>query len=443
MKILKLQTENFMNIRMVKIDLDGKPLIISGDNAQGKSSLRNSIFSMLEGLKVTKPIRDGETQAKSRLEVGDETGTKFIIEEVITENGERFKVTAPTTDGGTLSYDSPRKFLKQFLSFISVDPGVLADLLRSDKKEDKRKALDLLIDLLSKHGNNGDVRAGLEHFASEKQKLKDARSKAIQEAEYIEKTLQKITPDESVFNDVPDALIDSAELTKKLSEYEVKVNRYDEYVQEETQIVGELKGLDDRIDQVRRELESLQKVKEATIARLNDLNQNVPQKPNPEEYTAIQESIKTITERNQKISQKKQFYSNKKEGELRRELASKLLKGMNEVDELKQKALASLPMPIPGLSIGEDEILFNSLPLSNESESSLIRIATSILMAMNPKLKTIILRNGNAFTLKNLNQYIEWVNESGYQLITEYCDDSGEIGLFIENGEVKQKQAVA
>lgn len=57
MNILKLEASNILRLSAVTITPQGNAIVIGGENAQGKSSVLNSIAMALAGEKFTKPLR--------------------------------------------------------------------------------------------------------------------------------------------------------------------------------------------------------------------------------------------------------------------------------------------------------------------------------------------------------------------------------------------------
>lgn len=64
MRILRLRTKNYQKIKVVDITPDRNINNLIGRNAQGKTSVINSIYAALGGKRAMpdKPIRDGEVK---------------------------------------------------------------------------------------------------------------------------------------------------------------------------------------------------------------------------------------------------------------------------------------------------------------------------------------------------------------------------------------------
>ena len=114
MKIIHLQVENFKRLKAIDITPEGSVVKITGKNAQGKSSVLDAIWGALGGGKAlpTEPIRQGETQARIRVELDD-----LVVTRTFTPGNSYLKVE--TKDGA--SYKSPQAILDKLVGRLSFD----------------------------------------------------------------------------------------------------------------------------------------------------------------------------------------------------------------------------------------------------------------------------------------------------------------------------------
>ena len=102
-----LRVENFLRCELVEIAIDGPGLtLITGENAQGKSSVLKAIIAALGGTKVLpdRPVREGAAQADVELDLGD----KLVHLRVKPDRTATLTVTAK--DGSSV-YKSPQRLL--------------------------------------------------------------------------------------------------------------------------------------------------------------------------------------------------------------------------------------------------------------------------------------------------------------------------------------------
>lgn len=128
MKILSLQAENVKRLSAVEIAPDGKSIIIAGQNAQGKSSVLDSILYALAGKDAMpeRPIRDGESHAAIKIDLGE-----YQISRTITANGGGvLKITKPGEKG---SLSSPQAILDGLIGTLTFDPLEFSRLKSRDQ----------------------------------------------------------------------------------------------------------------------------------------------------------------------------------------------------------------------------------------------------------------------------------------------------------------------
>ncbi|MCO4101090.1 MAG: hypothetical protein HEQ38_17185 [Gemmatimonas sp.] len=114
--------------------------------------------------------------------------------------------------------------------------------------------------------------------------------------------------------------------------------------------------------------------------------------------------------------------------------------------EAERKAvIEAADLPIDGLGFGDDCIMFNGVPFDQASNAEQLRISAAIAMAMNPKLRVLIVREGSLMDASSLRMLTEMAEERGFLVLAETVDESGDVGVYIEEGRVAavNGQAVA
>ena len=129
LKIIELRGENFKKIKAITIRPDDDLVLLTGKNAQGKSSAIDLIISMLCGKNskmIPQPIREGQTHADGRLDLG-----KFIVTVKWTEKGQYLQVTS--AEGAV--YPSPQAMLDKFVGELSFDLGKFVAMEDKERTE--------------------------------------------------------------------------------------------------------------------------------------------------------------------------------------------------------------------------------------------------------------------------------------------------------------------
>ena len=109
---------------------------------------------------------------------------------------------------------------------------------------------------------------------------------------------------------------------------------------------------------------------------------------------------------------------------------------LNNINQFKKDALSKCNMPVPGLGISGDVVTYNDIPLSDCCNAEQLDIAISIGIALNPKLKVLLITNGEKLDSDSWAKLEQRLVESGTQAWVERMDESGELGIFIEEGKI-------
>ena len=96
-------------------------------------------------------------------------------------------------------------------------------------------------------------------------------------------------------------------------------------------------------------------------------------------------------------------------------------------------------MPVPGLELGDDYVMFNKVPLEQSSTAEQLRVSVAIGLSLNPKLRVLLIRNGNMLDEDSMALVAKQAEEANAQLWCEYVTADAEgCSVFIEDGEVKK-----
>jgi hypothetical protein len=120
---------------------------------------------------------------------------------------------------------------------------------------------------------------------------------------------------------------------------------------------------------------------------------------------------------------------------LERQVAE-LTKRMDGRETQKREAIQKAKMPIPGLGFGAGIVTYDGLPLDQASDAEQLRISVSIVMAANPKLRVIRIKDGSLLDDDSMAIITQMAGEREFQVWIERVDSSGKIGIVMEDGEV-------
>lgn len=417
MKIIKLAAENFKGLKAIEIVPDANFQIISGKNAQGKTSVLDAIWTAIAGkdaLKATdKPVRDGENKAVVSVDFGDMK---------VTRKWSGGKTTLEVTAADGAKYSSPQTMLDNLIGKLSFDPLAFANL---DDKKQKATLQELV----------GIDFTGMDQ---ERKGWYDERTFNNVSAKKLEGALSELTPPS---NDVPEEELNSGDIIKELNEAQESIRINDnkrrglsELRDKATKVKADIAELEERLRVKKEEFTGLT-LKGVTLKR------EVETLFDPD-IESIQEKLSSIETINHKVRSAKEYRRISEEMKEYQKASEWLTKKMMDIDQLKLETLQAAEFPIEGLSFDEEGVTFNGIPFKQCSAAERLKVSMAMAMALNPKLRVIRILDGSLLDSNNLKLIHEMAKEKDYQVWIELVDESGKMGVMIEDGEVKVGAAV-
>lgn len=395
MQIVALEAENVKHLQAVCIKPDGSLIVIGGDNAQGKTCVLDCIEYALNGAGAipSKPIRTGQKKARIVLDMGD-----IIVTRTFTANGTNLVVK--NKDGATFA--SPQAMLDKLVGALTFDP------LEFSKMDAKRQAevLKQLVGL-----NFDEVNARYKHLFSERtgvnRRGKDTKARLDSVAKH---------------DGVPDEEVSIQGLGAK----------YAEAIEHNQRITL------DR-DALSSEVTELQRLEKLVAALKKSVKQKQKALGGVEEVDAeaIHAQMSDAESINLKVRENKTYDAINLELTELREQSGSLSTKMAKIEGDKVDALAKAKFPIKGLGVDDDGVTFEDIPFVQCSAAQRIRVSVAIGLAMNPKLRVLLIREGSLLDTKNLAMVAKMAEDADAQIWLERVSKGKECQVIIENGEVK------
>lgn len=423
MRIVRLQAENVKRLKAVEIVPDGdEPLVVvGGRNAQGKSSVLDSIQMALGGKDSipARPVRDGEEKAKVILELDG-----MVVERRFTKAGGSTLVVK-SAEGA--SFPSPQAMLDKLVGPLSFDPLEFARLTES--AEGRRKQAAILRQAL-----------GLD-FTKEDQ----AAKAAYEERAAINRDLKSVEArlDAMPIINAPDKEVSVAALMESLKKAQARNKVIDD-------IEGERRDAEADVDRFTEQINALSKQMEELKAKLLDLEQQrgtaaedlerIEKRKTGakrEDTSGIEQQIADADKTNRLVRSKKeraQLAMRARELEIAANAQTSL---MGNAEKSKADKLAAAKLPVDGLGITEDGVTLNGIPLEQASSAEQLRLSVAIGLAQNPKLNVLLIRDGSLLDDRSLRMLAEMAAEADAQVWLERVGDGKECSVVIEDGAVK------
>lgn len=404
MKIIGLKSENIERLKAVEINPDGTLQVIGGNNAQGKSSVLDSIWLALGGgdasKTVKRPVRNGETKASVELNLGD-----IIVTRRWSPKGTT--LTVSSKEGA--HFPKPQAMLDEIVGAIGFDPNIF---LGYSPKE-QRSTL-----------------AALTGISDKLEELKEQRKVIFDERTYIGRQAKELGAAVEVDKTIPTETVDTGEVYKELGDARENNNRI-ESIGKEIELLR---------DQVRDKKSLLHKLEEeiADITKKGKELSDEQSSLRPIDVDAIVERINSLGDDNDRIERNnKAIENNARIAKLKCEYEVKT-KDIAELDAKRDDMLRNAKFPIEGLSLSDEGVEYQGLPLSSASSAEQLKVSMSIAMAMNPKLRVILIRDGSLLDKDSLETIRSMAENGDYQVIMERVGNADEGAVIIEDGTVAQ-----
>lgn len=426
LKIIRLEAENFKRLRAVAIEPDGSLVEITGRNGQGKTSVMDSIMAALTSGKALpdKPVREGAGKSRIVLDLGE-----IVVERQINPDG-KTKLKVRAANGAV--FGSPQALLDELIGKIAFDP---LQFMRLAPREQLNQLLTVV-----------DLGFDPEELARERAELYAERTVAGREVKRLEGALSSLP------EPPPDAPEAEQSATELLAEYELalaahktheaEIDRLSRLNEKAGDMRQEEERLEEKIADLRIRLEELRTEREDIEDRLTfeevNLRESELALPN---LAGLKERLDGVEELNQLFRQAREYERAGNELADAQKSYAGLNTAIHELDERKARALAAAKMPVPGLSLDEDGLILNGVPLAQASASEQLKVSTAIAMALNPRLRVITIRDGSLLDSASKAVLKQMADEQGYQVWLEAVDESGTVGVVIEDGMVAPAEA--
>lgn len=412
MRIYQFNAENVKRLRAVEITPDENVVVISGRNAQGKTSVLDAIWLALAGgsasQETPRVIRDGEDEASVTLDLGDFTVTRTWREG-------KSNLAVMSKDGA--KYSSPQTFLNEKLGALSFDPLAFAN-------SEAKKQLETLLSLV-------ELPFDPDELAAHRRGVFDTRTDVNRRLGDAKAQLRSF--DILHGGGTPDEEESTADIAAAQSQYEEDMAAAREYervltIRRENVTKGE-----QTMTRLVAELEQAKRHYDMDVDKLDE-HASAPV-PWPERVDWA-ERLRELEETNAAVRSKREYRAlQEKVGSIQAHV-DVLTTELGAIDTSKERALAEAKMPIEGLGFDDDGVTYNGVPFKQASGAEQLRVSIAMAMAMNPQIRVIRISDGSLLDRENMAIIADMAQEHDFQCWIERVDESGGVGFTIEDGEV-------
>lgn len=433
MKIIQLKSENVKRIEAVAITPDpGKALVlIGGQNAQGKSSVMDSILYGIAGGREIKeiPVRKGEERAVIEIDLGD-----LKIRRTFSANG-NMSLHVTNKDGAKLS--SPQAILDSLLCKVGFDPLEFSRQKPTDQYETLRALAGLdFTQIDQKRQSAYDERTilGRDVKTLEGQLAGLAEHPNVPAGEISTVDIMQKWRDADAANKAND------KVREGLVVLESERNRITDNLQRQTSFTAtleeEIRKAQQRLEIQKAEVANLERQladltarcteRESAVAALRDIDLN-----------PFKDQVQRAETVNRQVRQNQQRAKVASELAAKRTAHAELDHKIEDLDVEKRRMISKAKMPIDGLTFEAGRVLFKGIPFSEISSAEQLKISVAVGLALNPKLKVLLIRDGSLLDEQSLGLVGQLADQAGGQVWVERVGTDGDLSVIIEDGRVK------
>lgn len=410
MKIVELRADNFKRLRAVEIRPGAGVQVISGRNAQGKSSVLDAVWAALGGKSASpdRPIRDGEKTARVTVDLGD-----YIVTRRWTAD-DKSTLVVESKDGA--QYKSPQAMLDGLLGGLSFDPLAFMRSPSAKQAETLRQIAGV------------DTRA----LDSRRDEAYSSRTEAARVLKAQQANLGAMPEVEA-----PEHPVHVASLMDAIQNAEAELRRRDA-------VRARAKHLESEVDTIMAQIADLQAKAEAKNDERRRGDETVAAFNPPPDVAALREQVRNADEVNQRVRAKSDRAAQIGLVAKSADAVQKLNAEIDLVDAQRTSLLSVAKFPVPGLSVDGDSPTYKGLPLAQASGAEQLRVSLAIASALNAKLRVALVRDGSLLDEDGLATVATWAEEQGLQVLLERVAKKGEtVGIVIEDGAVSAIEEAA
>ena len=443
--IVRVQAQNFKNVRALDVQPNRYLTKISGANGAGKTSALDAVFYGLLGRKTLPANLIRQGQKKGAIFI--ETSTHLITRH-LDDKGGSLQIEVKAT-GNLLK--APDDWLEGIAGSLGFDPLKFMRLKPEEQFQTLKELVPLAADVDDLELRNETDAETITRRKAEAKRLEAAR-------DHI--TVDKNLPTEPI--DVNELLRQSREAADFNQQIERDRRTREDHAREYAQMERSAKDRADRLTMLRAEIDRIETAMRQDLDRMQEMTDAEGKwkaLPEPRDRSAIDTRITEANSTNQAISTNKANKAQRDKFEADVDaIKSDITKLEDDVRTRKlaiAKALDNAKFPVPGLSFetqaegsgGRERknpkkiITYNGVPLADASTAEQIRVSTAIGMAGKPELRFLLIREGSLLDDGNMAILEEMAHEHDYQILMEVVDTTGKVGIYMEEGAVKTVNA--
>jgi DNA repair exonuclease SbcCD ATPase subunit len=411
MRLANIRATNFLRLVAIEITPDGAVVQISGANGSGKSSILRALECALAGKEAVPadPVRHGADEAEIVVDLGE-----IVVRRVIRPDRST-SLEVKSADGFRAS--SPQKLLEGLFGKL-LDPVAFS---RMAPKAQRELLADMvgLSEMLDSLWRADEADREARRDVNRDLKAAQARLAAAPEVAAVEPVDVSAT-----LGEIRAAREHNADVDRQTADLANRRSEIERGGKEAAHHRAEAARLLDLAERIEAAIEKHKAAADAITV------------PAPVDLTPLEQRLQDA----ESINAQARAYADREA--LAKEVAEFTAESQQFTDRLTQReaerraVIEAAALPIDGLGFGDECITYNGVPFDQASTAEQLRISAAIAMAMNPKLRVLIVREGSLLDETSLRMLSEMAEANDFCCLIECVDTSGEVGVYIEDGSV-------
>lgn len=478
--IHRLEYQDYMKIKVFRVEPHGKSFRVLGKNAKGKTTSIDGIMELFATDSRNRPeaIREGADKAIIAIDLCDDAGkVQFRLQKTITPGSRSGRLII--TDGPGNKIASQKELLAKFFTSYSIDPIKFKERREQDQIDDILEVCGVkppvaqvkMItgeDHPAKPGETADaymqrlsgddtgvyflsrLNAGREvtrlagAIAKQKSMVDDLEAVQIINT----RPADDIIAEQKALNiEQEKRLAAKAAYADKSHKVEMAAGVLREKTQKYDDTVAEIYELEKKLSKLRETLQELDVERKTANLDLNDADrENDAARDALQQMPDYSDKIKTLASeldsalRNQKAITDRKTAKDRL-GELTEEKETaemyhiKAEQVLGDLRELRRQILENLDLGVPNLSVVNGSLRLNGKPFVQASEAEQIRVSMGVAMRRNPQLKLIRIDRGESLDEESQEYLFQLAHAKGWQIVMACVSKDQELRAELWEGD--------
>ncbi len=399
-KINRLEIENVKRVKAVKLEPSQNGLtIIGGNNNQGKTSILDAIAWALGGDKY-RPSKAQREQSVIPPNLHIVMNNGLVVERK--GKNSSLKVTDPDGKKGG------QQLLNEFVEQLALDLPKFMDASGREKAQTLLRIIGV-----------GEQLAALEKKEKEQWSERQAIGRIADQKE-------KYAKEQTYYPDVPDQPVSASELIRQQQEILLQNGENRRKREQRHKLEQEYQALTEQI----KELLNQQARVEGDLKIARECAEGLEDRSTAQ----LEENIAEIEEINRKVRANLDKERAEDDAQEYRRQYQELTSRIEETAKAKRALLENAKLPLPGLAVEDGELVYRGQQWDNMSGSDRLKVAAAIVRKLNPRCGFVLIDKLEQFDLNTLNEFGQWLESEGLQVIATRVSTGEECSIIIEDG---------